>query len=335
MPPSVPGIDPLEGLLLLGPDNEQGGGVRIAVARKSGSKPYSLLLIDRDRDGSFGDEEPLLKRSKRYRGRRRSLFETSVRVAHTLKGSPIWQEYPIAFWMEVNAKRETPAVLFYRQRGVSAAEIDLNGFVYDVILADGDHDGVLETSDWWTLRPALSSATQPRRLADFARARGFAWKLELLNTAGTEGRLVRYEASDERVREPRRADRLAPRAVRPLSFTNQVEMAITAAAERGVPYFLNFGADWCAPCRRMDELVYTAEAVVDAAGEIVCIKVGNDATKLKRRHRVTSYPTGVLFRPDGSEIDRFRGYRGVRQMTAFFHQARASAGQDRELEVEP
>ncbi|MEE8525469.1 MAG: thioredoxin family protein [Thermoanaerobaculia bacterium] len=327
---SLSGLDHLQGRLHLGPDRE-GGGRLLAVARKARGKPYALLFLDRNLDGALDQEEMISARPKRSREGIRSQFETSVRVLHGQDGESTWEDYPIRFWVVVDDRGRTPAFLHAGPRGARAARLDLNGFFYDVAVADIDHDGVFGTGDRWTLRPALSATpagSSWRRLNDFTWARGVAWKLELQGTSGNRGHLVLHDpgitpSEDAARRDPRRADRLATRATRPIAFATEVEAAIAEAAARGVPYFLNFGASWCLPCRQMDEIVYTAEDVAAAARDVVCIKVDGDSQNgLERRHRVKGYPTGILLAPNGTEIARFQGYRGVEQMAAFFRQAR-------------
>jgi protein disulfide-isomerase len=68
----------------------------------------------------------------------------------------------------------------------------------------------------------------------------------------------------------------------------------------------------------MDEWVYTADAVVDAAGGLVAVKVdGDERLDLKERFGVTGFPTVILLSPDGTEIRRASGYVSVAEMAEF------------------
>ncbi len=316
----------VEGRLSLGARSDEERAFDVVLACRARGKSYKTLRISRA-SGVPEYEKVVSGHVEKFGIGFRTSFQVSLPIPHRVGERTVWRDFPILLWFETRTRRERPTSLRYRQRGVATAEIEIHGFAYDVALADGNQDGRFEGVDWWTLQPAVTTVPRARRVRELAHARGYAWKLELLDTLGEAGRLVRYEAREggDPSRDPRRKDRLAPRAAVPLPFTNQVESAVEAAIGRGKPYFIYFATDWCIPCRQMEAFVYTAQAVVSAAEGVVCIKVGESADKLRRRHLVTSYPTGVLFHPDGTEIDRFRGYRGVRQMVAFFEKARSTA----------
>jgi hypothetical protein len=68
----------------------------------------------------------------------------------------------------------------------------------------------------------------------------------------------------------------------------------------------------------MDEWVYTADAVVDAAAAYVSVKVdGDERLDLVDRFGVAGYPTMLLVAPDGAVIRRTISYQSVAQMSAF------------------
>jgi thiol-disulfide isomerase/thioredoxin len=91
---------------------------------------------------------------------------------------------------------------------------------------------------------------------------------------------------------------------------------------------IDFYTVWCEPCKKLDETTWK-DASVRAwlAKEAVCLKV--DAEKnlsLAEKYRITAYPTVLLLKPDGTEVDRLVGYRDA---TTFLSDARdALAGND-------
>jgi len=59
----------------------------------------------------------------------------------------------------------------------------------------------------------------------------------------------------------------------------------------------------------MDSATFTAPAVVGFAKDFVFVRFnGKEDTTLKKQLKVSGYPTTILFKPDGKEIDRLVGY---------------------------
>jgi thiol:disulfide interchange protein DsbD len=85
---------------------------------------------------------------------------------------------------------------------------------------------------------------------------------------------------------------------------------ILAEAE-GTPVLLEFSADWCAPCRELEERVFSERRVVEAAGAFTTIKV--DLTRrqpeheaVRKRFSVRGVPTVVFLDAQGREIRELR-----------------------------
>ena len=99
------------------------------------------------------------------------------------------------------------------------------------------------------------------------------------------------------------------------------------AAKDGAKRFVlvDFYTVWCGPCKKLDETTWKDPKVRDwLSKEAVCLKV--DAEKdepLAQKYRVNVYPTVLLVRPDGSEIDRLVGYRDAKTFLADAHEALA------------
>jgi len=327
------GFDHREGRLRLGPSGTRGEGHLLVLARSAENKPFDLLWIDKDGDGSIADDDMLRVDSRTSRGKVYTSYTCDVRVNHGSQEKPSWEPYPIALWVAVEAEDKVPEFIRYSRRGFRVGSVSIDEAAYEVVLSDANNDAVFGTGDWWAILPAdgdrTNSIGDSRKVGDFAWAGRKAYKLELEGTAGCEGRIVAFDPgitpeADARKRDPHWDDKHAERAQVPVAFEHEIENAIKEARTRKAHYFLDFETDWCGPCKQMDRWVYTARNVVVAAKGIVCIKVDGDKRKdLKERHGVSGFPTGILFDPDGTEIARFTGYQTGARMVTFLTQAHA------------
>lgn len=79
----------------------------------------------------------------------------------------------------------------------------------------------------------------------------------------------------------------------------------------GKPIFFDFYADWCAPCKEMDDKTFTNEEVIALATEFKMIKVdctapNNDIRNIMEKLQVTGMPTLVFMDNEGTELRNLR-----------------------------
>ena len=92
--------------------------------------------------------------------------------------------------------------------------------------------------------------------------------------------------------------------------TSQEALELIAAHDR--PLLLDFGADWCPPCRAMEPAI--ADLARDHADSLTVRSVDVDRfPDLARRFDVRSAPTLLLFR-DGEQRLRLVGARSGRAL---------------------
>jgi thiol-disulfide isomerase/thioredoxin len=326
------GIDVLEGRLLLGPNDTRADGHLLLLARSESEKPYDLLLLDTNGDGSLEGEQlrratPRLSRSSIY-----TSYDAILEVNHGSAAEPLPEAYPVGLWVAVDSERATPPFIRFSRRGFLSGTVALDGVSFYVVLSDANNDAVYGSGDWWALLPVeggeANVATSSRKVGDFAWAGRRAFRFDLEGTNGRRGRLTAIDPGltpeeDARARDPYWDDKQAERADAPVAFRRDVDAALTEARESEALVFLDFETTWCGPCKTMDRLVYTAKAVVAGAEGIFCVKVdGDEHPELKDKYEVTAFPTGILLDTDGHEIARFKGYLSVKEMVAFLAKAR-------------
>jgi thiol:disulfide interchange protein DsbD len=87
------------------------------------------------------------------------------------------------------------------------------------------------------------------------------------------------------------------------------------------PVLLEFGAQWCIPCREMESTTYAHPDVVHEASRFRMVKADITeetaaTTALTQAYDVKGVPTVILFSPSGGEHRRMVGYVGPAEMLA-------------------
>jgi thiol:disulfide interchange protein len=104
-----------------------------------------------------------------------------------------------------------------------------------------------------------------------------------------------------------------------LDFGRGMELA----RAEGKPLLVNFVANWCGYCRKMDGATWKHPAVVDRLGDVVTVRVDIDdaterdgyaGTDLAGRYAVQGVPTMLLMGTDGRVLARTGGYLTSRQL---------------------
>ncbi|WP_256078848.1 thioredoxin family protein [Massilia sp. YIM B04103] len=89
--------------------------------------------------------------------------------------------------------------------------------------------------------------------------------------------------------------------------SGDLNAAQALASTAGRPLFLYWGAGWCPPCNRVKSEIFSRDEVAARLRGLVPFWLDGDAPgaqALAARLKLRSYPTLVLFAPDGSEITR-------------------------------
>ncbi|MFK7959858.1 MAG: thioredoxin family protein [Phycisphaerales bacterium] len=239
--------------------------------------------------------------------------------------------YPINLWFVADPlEPDAEPALRWSRRGWHEGSCTIGGLPAYVLVTDRAMDGIFDRQDSWMLaRDPKDLGRASRSLAQHAWLDGAAY---LPISVDPHGRAIRLEPFDPGVTEAQerekadiyRVDREAPRATTPLVFGHDLDAALVAAraqVERGEGrgrVFVDFETTWCGPCKQMDQWVYPAAAVVQAAEGLQVVKLdGDEQRELVKRYAVRGYPTMLMLDADGAVLDRLVGYRSVAEMARF------------------
>jgi thiol-disulfide isomerase/thioredoxin len=96
------------------------------------------------------------------------------------------------------------------------------------------------------------------------------------------------------------------------------EAASKEAAKTGKIVLVDFYATWCVPCKMLDKNTWTDATVIRwLEQKTVALRIDAEKeTALAKHYKIEAYPSVLLIKPDGTEIDRLVGYRGPKKFMA-------------------
>ena len=98
------------------------------------------------------------------------------------------------------------------------------------------------------------------------------------------------------------------------------------ASETGKPLLLDFGTEWCGPCRKLEATTFRDPKIVAALNErFVPVKLNGDKeTRLVSAMAVDGFPTLIVAGPDGKVSARQSGFLTVSQLADLLSKAPAA-----------
>ena len=95
-----------------------------------------------------------------------------------------------------------------------------------------------------------------------------------------------------------------------VQWLTSFDEALKAAQKKNQPVMIDFYADWCGWCKRLDSGTYVDDAVVSKSAEFVSLKLDADVERsISSKYRVAALPTILFLDAHGEEIHRVVGFR--------------------------
>ena len=102
------------------------------------------------------------------------------------------------------------------------------------------------------------------------------------------------------------AKKEAPAAI---VWNTAMDAAVADAGKNGRPILLDLYTDWCEWCKALDDTTYTDPRFIEFSKRFTCVRLNAEVDTVTAAHyRVKSYPSVLVLRSDGTEIDRVVGY---------------------------
>lgn len=102
------------------------------------------------------------------------------------------------------------------------------------------------------------------------------------------------------------------------------EEAQTQAKRENKLIFMDVYADWCGPCRMMDQITFADPGVKERLAKYVTVKVDADKdTALAERYGTGALPTVAVVQPDGTILQREAGFQEPKQLLTWLNEGEA------------
>lgn len=101
-------------------------------------------------------------------------------------------------------------------------------------------------------------------------------------------------------------------AAEEMAWQSYSEKAYKAALQSGQPVIIDFSADWCIPCKEMDNSTFTDPGVINLSRKFQLIKVdltsgsGPEIARLRERFDIRGVPTILFIDKEGKELSDLR-----------------------------
>lgn len=114
-----------------------------------------------------------------------------------------------------------------------------------------------------------------------------------------------------------------------IRWEHRFDEAVKKARAAKKPIMIDFWADWCSWCHRLDQTTYVDPLVVKLSEDFIPVKVDTEGGKKNQeialRYNVATLPTITFITPGGRQILTLRGFQGPGQFPRTMETARDAA----------
>lgn len=135
--------------------------------------------------------------------------------------------------------------------------------------------------------------------------------IEVIDNTGFKATLIASRANNVRTsNETSKNDFVLPQGFKIL------DDAFAKARKENKPLLIDFYAEWCVPCQRMEKETFTDANVKEALQNVILLKVDTDKEpQLAEKFEVVGLPDFRLIMPDGKDFRRLRGFQAAEKFT--------------------
>jgi thiol-disulfide isomerase/thioredoxin len=247
-----------------------------------------------------------------------------VKQPESLKSQVI--PYYLEFW-HINDSMDPgeERLLRYSRNGWMEGLFEFDTIKGRILLTEMVMDGIFDSLDHWALCEYNTLADlylESKQCNQHIWLGNRAFSLSSIDPTGLIMSVKEVFPEKTKEQEIAEADRFHPdqnakRSGQAIPFLHNYAEALKLARQLKKPLFVDFEADWCGPCSKMNKWVYTADKVVAYASRCVYLKVdGTEHPDLVKKFKIEAYPTMVIFDHNGVELKRKIGYCSVNEMVS-------------------